>query len=104
MFFKNLYHKKRQLLKLPCMYLIIYLLFRCFNTKNIGYFFGNYLINNWVGCRVKNKLIRLQLHTKYSFEQIIEYLKSHTKQSDGSEWRNSKMLKYVETLVQLLGI
>ena len=26
------------------MYLIIYLLFRCFNTKNIGYFFGNYLI------------------------------------------------------------
>ena len=54
---------------------------------------------------VKNKLVRLQLHTKYSFKQILEYLKSYTKQSsDGSEWRDSKMLKDVETLAQLLGI
>ena len=28
------------------MYLINYRLFRYFNAKNIGYFFGNYLIHN----------------------------------------------------------
>ena len=40
--------KKRQLLKLPCMYLTNYILFCCFNAKNIGYFFGNYLIEEMV--------------------------------------------------------
>lgn len=72
---------------------------RIYTTEFINY------LSLIIGCRVKNKLVRLQLHTKYSFKQILEYLKSYTKQSsDGLEWRDSKMLKYVESLAQLLVI
>ena len=66
--------------------------------------FINYL-SLIIGCKVKNKLVKLQLNKKYSFKQVLEYLKSYKKQTfDGVDWRDSKMLQYVESIAQKFGI
>lgn len=66
--------------------------------------FINYL-SLIIGCKVKNKLVQLQLNKKYSFKQVLEYLKSYKKQTfDGVDWRDSKMLQYVESIAQKFGI
>ena len=72
---------------------------RIYTTEFINY------LSLIIGCRVKNELIKLDLHKKYSFKQILDYLTSYKKQStDGKKWRNSKMLNYVKSLVDSLGI
>ncbi|UUD34887.1 hypothetical protein NPA07_03690 [Mycoplasmopsis caviae] len=55
--------------------------------------------------RVKNELTRLNLIEKYSYNQIINYLKSFKKQSsNGVDWRNTKLLNYIEKLAEILAI
>ncbi|UUD35317.1 hypothetical protein NPA07_00355 [Mycoplasmopsis caviae] len=55
--------------------------------------------------RVKNEFARLDLSKTYSFNQIINYLRSYKKQSDdGLNWRNSKLLDEVEKIVDILAI
>ena len=72
---------------------------RIYTTEFINY------LSLIIGCRVKNELIKLDLHKKYSFKQILDYLTSYKKQStDGKKWRDSKILNYVKSLVDSLGI
>ena len=65
--------------------------------------FINYL-SLIIGCRVKNLIVKKGLNTKYSFKQIIEYLKSYKKQFVNSIWRDTKVLKYVKELANNLDI
>ncbi|WP_235659586.1 transposase [Mycoplasmopsis caviae] len=66
--------------------------------------FINY-ISLIISMRVKNELTRLNLAEKYSYNQIINYLKSFKKQSsNGVDWRNTKLLNYIEKLAEILAI
>nr|WP_307927523.1 hypothetical protein [Mycoplasmopsis bovis] len=52
-----------------------------------------------IATKVKNNLIRLNLHQNYSFRQIIEYLRSYKVEViNNTEWKKRKVLKYVQDL------
>ncbi|MFZ8210510.1 transposase, partial [Mycoplasmopsis bovis] len=58
--------------------------------------FINYL-SLIIATKVKNNLIRLNLHQNYSFRQIIEYLRSYKVEViNDTEWKKRKVLKYVQ--------
>nr|WP_307928572.1 hypothetical protein [Mycoplasmopsis bovis] len=66
--------------------------------------FINYL-SLIIATKVKNNLIRLNLHQNYSFRQIIEYLRSYKVEViNDTEWKKRKVLKYVQGLAELLEI
>ena len=80
------------------LHTIIYII-KIYTTEFINY------LSLIIGCKVKNKLVQLQLNKKYSFKQVLEYLKSYKKQTfDGVDWRDSKILQYVESIAQKFGI
>ncbi|WHL54584.1 transposase [Mycoplasmopsis bovis] len=66
--------------------------------------FINYL-SLIIATKVKNNLIRLNLHQNYSFRQIIEYLRSYKVEViNDAEWKKRKVLKYVQDIAELLEI
>ncbi|MBT1320014.1 transposase [Mycoplasmopsis bovis] len=66
--------------------------------------FINYL-SLIIATKVKNNLIKLNLHQNYSFRQIIEYLRSYKVEViNDTEWKKRKVLKYVQDIVELLEI
>nr|WP_307928354.1 hypothetical protein [Mycoplasmopsis bovis] len=53
--------------------------------------FINYL-SLIIATKVKNNLIRLNLHQNYSFRQIIEYLRSYKVEViNNTEWKNASV-------------
>ena len=71
---------------------------RVYTTEFINY------LSLIIGCRVKNNLGKLGLNKKYSFKQILEYLRNYKMQFMDGEWKSSQLLKYVEELAKQLNI
>lgn len=59
-------------------------------------------------CKAKKLLVEKRLNKSYSYKQIMKFLNKYKKlryiSSNESKWRNSKCLKYIREVIDILGI